>query len=263
MDFFFLKDKKLLLPSIYKRFIMKKYQDPIMIAILILLVCIFLPFPFLENFQKDFLFNNQYWYITSFIKFAVLATFGELIGLRIKSKSYFQKGFGIIPRAIVWGFLGIGIKMAFVVFVSGTPVLLEKYLGLENAIASMKQNDVFAAFENDLGGTRIITAFAISAFMNLIFAPVFMTFHKITDTHIINNKGTLAGFFKPIKFKEIFPALNWFVQWDFVFKRTIPFFWIPAHTITFLMPAEYRIVFAAILGVVLGILLAIASIKSK
>ena len=86
-----------------------------------------------------------------------------------------------------------------------------------------------------------------------------MTFHKITDTHIVNNGGTILGFFKPIKFGEIFSTLNWNVQWNFVFKKTIPFFWIPAHTITFLLPVDYQVLFAAILGIVLGVLLAVAS----
>ena len=56
---------------------------------------------------------------------------------------------------------------------------------------------------------------------------------------------------------------NWSVQWNFVFKKTIPFFWIPAHTITFLLPVQYQVLFAAILGIVLGVLLAIASLKSE
>jgi hypothetical protein len=86
-----------------------------------------------------------------------------------------------------------------------------------------------------------------------------MTFHKVTDTHIINNGGTLSGFLKPIKFGEIITNLNWNVQWNFVFKKTIPFFWIPAHTITFLLPAEFQVLFAALLGIVLGVLLAISS----
>jgi hypothetical protein len=168
-----------------------------------------------------------------------------------------------MPRAIVWGFLGIGIKMAFVIFATGTPVLLEKSFHLNNSIASMQYGDIFDAWGNGLGFTRLITAFAISAFMNLIFAPVFMTFHKITDMHILETGGTIKSFFSPIPFYKIFPSLNWAVQWNFVFKKTIPFFWIPAHTITFLMPPEYRIVFAALLGIVLGVLLAIAAQKSK
>ena len=52
-------------------------------------------------------------------------------------------------------------------------------------------------------------------------------------------------------------------MWGFVYKKTIPLFWIPAHTITFLLPAEYRILVAALLGIVLGVILGIASLKSK
>ena len=60
-----------------------------------------------------------------------------------------------------------------------------------------------------------------------------MTFHKITDTHILENGGTIRGLFKPIAMGRIMENLNWKVQWGFVFKKTIPFFWYPAHTITF------------------------------
>ena len=55
--------------------------------------------------------------------------------------------------------------------------------------------------------------------------------------------------------------MNWRVQWNFVFKKTIPFFWYPAHTITFLLPEETRVLFAALLGVALGVILAVAARK--
>jgi len=99
--------------------------------------------------------------------------------------------------------------------------------------------------------------------MNLIFAPVFMTFHKITDLHILQNGGTLKGFFTPIQLKKHFIELDWATQWNFVFKKTIPLFWIPAHTLNFMLPEEYRILFAALLGVVLGVLLSVASLTAK
>ena len=86
-----------------------------------------------------------------------------------------------------------------------------------------------------------------------IFGPVFMTLHKVTDTHILATGGTLKGFFTPIPMGKILQGLNWKVQWGFVFKKTIPFFWFPAHTITFLLPGDARVLFAALLGVVLGI----------
>lgn len=220
----------------------------------LLVILFFVPF-FLSDAVLDFYknFNKEHGMITSFIKFALLATLGEVIGLRIKSGKYNEKGFGILPRAIVWGFLGLTIKLAFVIFALGTPAFL-KYLGSEGAITAMK---------GGLNGTKILVAFCISACMNLIYAPVMMTLHKITDTHIVDNGGTVGGLFRPIKFGEIMTEINWSVQWHFVFKKTIPFFWIPAHTITFLLPIDYQVLFAAVLGIVLGVLLAIASIKGK
>jgi hypothetical protein len=70
-----------------------------------------------------------------------------------------------------------------------------------------------------------------------------------------------AVFFSPLDFARIFKEINWKVQWNFVFKRTIPLFWIPAQTITFLLPEEFRVLFAAFLGIVLGVLLAIAALR--
>jgi hypothetical protein len=217
------------------------------------LVIFFAPF-FLSDlvFQTYDNLNKHHGFIMSFVKFAMLATMGESIGLRINQGVYNKKGFGLIPRAIVWGFLGLTIKMAFVIFAEGTPKFLQ-FLGFTNAIESMKGN---------FCGAKIFVAFAISATMNLIYAPVMMTFHKITDIHILNNGGTVKGLFTRIQFGRIISELNWDIQWNFVFKKTIPFFWIPAHTITFLLPAEYQVLFAAVLGVVLGLLLAIANLKS-
>ncbi len=208
-------------------------------------------------------FNLEYGLIMSFIKFAILSTLGEVIGLRIKTGNYSQHGFGIIPRAIVWGFIGLTIKIAFGIFATGTPAVMAKLFEVKHAVKSMSYGSFTEAMDAGLGGVRLLTAFCISVFMNLIFAPVFMTFHKITDTHIIEKGGTIKGFFTPINFKKIITNLNWEVQWSFVFKKTIPFFWIPAHTITFLMPPEYRVLFAALLGIMLGVFLAIAAQLGK
>jgi hypothetical protein len=242
---------------------MIKRNDLLMTLLLLVLISVFLPFNFLISFHENFLFAPNYWWLTSFLKFGILATIGESIGLRITTKRYNYKGFGLIPRAIVWGILGVGISIAFTIFSVGTPILLEKQFNIPSIVASMQAKDIFDAMNKGIGLQRLIAAFAISVFMNLFFAPVFMTFHKITDTHILRNGGSIYGFFRPIQFKSIFPQLNWTVQWNFVFKKTIPLFWIPAHTITFLLPTEYRIIFAALLGVILGIILAIGVQKSK
>ncbi|NOQ27032.1 MAG: hypothetical protein GQ564_16850 [Bacteroidales bacterium] len=216
-------------------------------------ISLFLPF-FLSESVFGFYdsFNKEHGMVMSFIKFAILATLGESIGLRIKVGVYNKKGFGLIPRAIVWGFLGLTIKMAFVIFATGIPTFLT-YLGFVDAIDAMKV---------PFSGMKLLGAFSISVALNLIYAPIMMTLHKITDIHIINNGGTVSGFLRKIKIGDIMSNMDWSVQWNFVFKKTIPFFWIPAHTITFLLPTQYQVLFAAVLGIVLGILLAIASLKS-
>jgi hypothetical protein len=228
-----------------------KKRDLIFIACLIVF---FLPF-FVSNQVFDFYssFNKAHGMIMSFIKFALLATLGEVIGLRISEGVYNKKGFGLLPRAIVWGFLGLTIKFAFIIFSVGAPAFVE-YLGVSG---------VSQAMENGFTPTKLLGAFSISTSLNLAYAPVMMTLHKILDNHILSNKGTLSGFFSPIKFGEIMINLDWLTQWNFIFKKSIPFFWIPAQTITFLLPKEYQILFAALLGIALGVILALANLKKK
>lgn len=222
------------------------------IIFLLCFIGFFAPFFISEsvfNFYETL--NRNHGFVMSFFKFAVLATLGESIGLRISKGVYNQQGFGLIPRAIVWGFLGLTIKMAFVIFGEGTPKFLQ-FLGFGKAIE---------LFKGDFSAGKVLVAFAISTAMNTIYAPIMMTLHKITDIHILNNGGTVKGFFTRIQIGKILTNLNWDVQWNFIFKKTIPFFWIPAHTITFLLPSEYQVLFAAVLGIFLGLILAIANLK--
>ena len=198
--------------------------------------------------------NQQLPLIMAFFKFAILATFGEVLGLRIRIGKYNMPNFGILPRAVVWGFLGMWIAASMGVFRSGVPVYLDRFQLFSGINAAMMSN--FSAL-------KLWGAFCISVMMNTTFAPVFMTLHKITDTHIMQTGGTLKGFFSnKISFTEIISSINWKVQWGFVFKKTIPFFWIPAHTLTFILPPNFQVLFAAFLGVCLGIILSIAAQKA-
>lgn len=229
---------------------MKKKDAYFLLAVLLFFAPFFIFDPVYETYDT---FNKSHGIAASFVKFAILATLGEVIALRIREGVYHRKGFGIWPRAIIWGFIGVTIKIAFIIFSTGTPAVLE-YLGVEKASSALSGQFTII---------KLVTAFFTSVAMNLIFAPVFMTFHKITDTHITWNGGTLKGLFRPIHFGNIFSSMDWSVQWNFVFKKTIPLFWIPAHTITFLLPPHMRVLFAALLGIVLGVLLAMASLKSQ
>lgn len=219
---------------------------------LLIVVILFAPFFVSENLYAWYQsFNTEHGMVMSFIKFALLSTLGELFGLRISTGNYYRTGFGILPRAIVWGIFGMVINLAFIIFSTGVPATAA-YFGVTDPAGIMA---------GPLSLSKILLALAISVCLNSIFAPVFMTFHKITDTHILATGGTLRGLFTPIPMGDIMQQINWHVQWGFVFKKTIPFFWYPAHTITFLLPGETRVLFAALLGVVLGVILAIAARK--
>lgn len=220
----------------------------------LLVLAMFLPFFLSEPLYSSYKTANvEHPFLIGFLKFAILATMGESIGLRLREGVYNKPGFGLAPRAIVWGFLGITIVMAFQIFSAGAPVFL-KALGLDNA---------GAALAGSMGWERILVAFTISVTLNLIFAPVMMTLHKITDTQIMRHKGSVSALFQPLMMGDIIANLDWKVQWNFIFKKTIPFFWIPAHTITFLLPPEFRVLFAALLGIALGVILSIGVLMSK
>jgi hypothetical protein len=236
-----------------------KKSDIILVMIFAGLFAPFFIFPKLFEAYRSF--NQAMPYVMSFVKFFILASLGEITGLRIRTGGYPLKGFGLLPRAIVWGFLGISLKMAFVIFAEGAPVMLAT-MGIRFPSAhpaEILNVDFFSHFS----WLQVLTAFTVGTMLNLFFAPILMTVHKITDTHIVQTGGTMRGFLSPVNVREIMAGINWRVQWDFVFKKTIPLFWIPAQTLNFLLPAEYRILVAAIYSIILGIILAIAAHKGK
>jgi len=214
-------------------------------------IAFFVPFFISETIYEFYkTFNTEHGFIAAFVKFFILATFGESIGLRIREGIYWRNSFGLPAKAVVWGFLGIVIKAEFILFGAGSPKVLE-YIGF--SLAELNSQG--------LNFIKILSAFSISFFMNIIFSPVLMTFHKITDIHISKNGGKFNSLLKKINFTESFNSIDWNIQYNFVFKKTIPLFWIPAHTITFLLPADFQVLFAALLGIALGVILALAANK--
>lgn len=172
--------------------------------------------------------------VVTFVKFAVLATGGELVATRIRTGVYLTRGFGVVPRMIVWGVLGLAIYAAFAIFAAGVPALFESLITRAH-------------------GSRLLTAFLISLFMNVLFAPGMMLSHRITDAWIARNDGRFP--LRGLRVRTLLEEVDWFRMWDVVLKRTIPFFWIPAHTVTFLLPEQFRTAFAALLSVALGLFL--------
>ena len=181
-------------------------------------------------------------YLMGFIKVSILASMGELLALRIVTNEW-KKTSGMFYRAVVWGLLGMTFVVIFDIFFSGVTGSVAKHL---------------------LPGkpdSKLLIAFLTSSFMNLAFAPTFMAFHRVTDTFIDMGEGKLSRIFS-VRLSDVVGKIDWKGFIGFVVCKTIPFFWIPAHTITFMLPPEYRVLMAAFLSIALGGILAFAK-KSK
>lgn len=198
-------------------------------------------------------------FLMAFLKFAILSTAGEVIGYRLKIGNYPTREFGVIPRGITWGFLGMLITAAMTIFSKGVPALLMQ-IGIEPTGAAYADMLGMSILQS-ASWYHFLAAFMISTFMNCIFAPFFMTLHKISDSCIMSNNGRAIGYFKNLHFGERLVGLDWNMMWNFLFKKTIPLFWIPAHTITFMLAPEFRVLFAALLGVMLGVFMSLATKK--
>jgi len=183
-------------------------------------------------------FTTNYKILGGFLKFAILASAGDLLGARIKARKWVIPT-GFIYKMIIWGLIGIVIVLIFTIFSSGVTTL---------------QTQGILPF----AGSTLAFAFFVSLIMNLTFAPTMMAFHRITDK-VIEDK--IDGTYNNIK--DTVNSIDWSKFVSFVVLKTIPLFWIPAHTITFLLPAEYQVLFASFLGIALGLLLGLGTKKSS
>jgi len=171
-------------------------------------------------------------FVMGFVKFAFLATVGELIAIRLQKKRWLLP-VGIFAKFIVWGLFGIVIALMFKIFAGGVGLLLA------NGILPGE-------------GIAVWSAFLTSLLMNSSFGIALMSSHRVTDTMIV-----LACEKKKISVENIISSIDFKALVGFTIGKTIPLFWIPAHTITFSLPGEYQMVVAAFLSIVLGIFLSL------
>lgn len=190
----------------------------------------------LDNFGNV---TNEFPYIMGFLKFALLATFGEMLKHRIKTGSW---AVSCLPlRVLVWGFYGIVMTIAFSLFAKGT--------------AAMMSGNLWFGSNPALGssfGNNLIFALTTSVFMNMIFAYPMMLSHEWFG-QVIEKRKFIGG-------AEFFGSCDAKVWGSFI-PKTILYFWVPAHTVTFLLPAEFRVLVGAALSVALGFILTIKASK--
>jgi len=185
-------------------------------------------------------------YLMGFAKVGILATMGEWLARRISGGTWAVPT-GLEWRFFIWGLFGVAFALVFDIFAAGTAAVIGKGL--------------LPAFSEGFPG-ELSRAFWTSTLMNLIFAPVFMAFHRVTDGYIDAGGGQLANIAR-VKLESVVNRTDWAGFVSFVLLRTIPFFWIPAHTVTFLLPAEYRVLVAAYLSIALGGILAFARLRQR
>ena len=177
--------------------------------------------------------SSDHPFIMGFVKFALLATAGELIA------GYIATGKPTVPskiiwRFVIWGFIGVWITFMMKVYGAAVAVLMG---GGDNAL---------------------LRAFYISTIMNTSFGPTFMALHKCSDKWLdLRASGEKASI------KAIMTGIDWSAFAGFTILKTVPLFWIPAHTVTFLLPSEYQVMMAAALSVALGIILSFGNRKKS
>ena len=179
--------------------------------------------------------STSHHYLMGFVKFAVLATAGELLAVRLAKGEWALPSY-VWARFLIWGVIGVWITYMMKIFGAGVDALMAQGL-LPSA-----QNALLNSF---------IKAFFISATMNLSFGPTFMALHKCSDTYLdIRATGK-----RKISIATVIHKVDWEKFASFTLLKTVPLFWIPAHTVTFMLPAEYQVAMAAALSVALGIIL--------
>ena len=187
----------------------------------------------INNFGR---FTREFPFLMGFLKVGLLATFGEMLKHRRKSGSWVVPS--LIPRFIVWGITGMVFTLVFALFGMGTEALMKN--GLWFSCTNSSCND-------------ILRAFSTSLFQNLVFAYPMMLGHEWCN-EVINKKKFVGG-------GEFLASIDSHVWGSFI-PKTILYFWVPAHTVTFLLPADYRVLMSAVLSLALGFILTIKVKKS-
>lgn len=161
---------------------------------------------------------KNYPIVSAMIQFAILGTLGEILSYKIRG----GKGYPFSPavtlgKMLGWAVLAVMIKYAFTGFGGFVHALVEHGMLPEVTIQA-----------------TLLFAFFKSFFTNLMFGPILVVSHRLFDNWI-------EGKWNWANLKSPFLLLLWF--------------WVPAHTVTFALPAEYQIGLAALWSLVLGLFL--------
>lgn len=183
--------------------------------------------------------NIAYPYLAGFAQFAVYATAGELLSGRLLEGTW-QINRATWFKSLSWGIGGVLVTLAFTVFSQGT-------------------RQAMAAGLLPGYGNALTQAFFTSVTNNLFFAPIHSALMRVCGNYA--EIRFLAG--QHITPRQAVDSVDWGELIDFTLFKTIPLFWIPVNTVGFLLPQEYRIVFAAVLSLAFGILMTVLKLRER
>jgi hypothetical protein len=155
--------------------------------------------------------------LSAFLQFAALGTLGEILGI-LAARS--RPGTRILEwavKAVIWGVLGILITYAFTGFRGFLAACVDAGL-LPRACVDVP----------------LLRAFSLSVFTNAMFGPLLMFLHRSSDNLVAGARG-YAGIEASI--------------------LTLAWFWVPAHTLTFVLPHDFQLGLAALWSVALGLIM--------
>ena len=159
------------------------------------------------------------------LQFGILGTLGEILSYVMRTRRFGLPNsvLEMLAKVLGWALLGVVIKYGFV--------------AMKGAVLNLLDYGLLPEFCS----TGIGWAFSVSVVMNIFFGPQMMYFHRVEDNLILR-------------------------RWDFTgietALKTLVWFWIPAHTVTFLLPKEFQIGLAALWSVALGIILGLSIKKT-
>jgi len=162
--------------------------------------------------------------ITAIIQFAVLGTLGDAISHWIVERKIFSP---YDLKTLILKIIEWSILAVMIKYA---------FIGFHGFVESLIDNNYLPQLEG------IGKSFAISTSMNLQFGPLLVITHRLMDNFIAgkqNWKNIDKGFY----------SLLWF--------------WIPAHTVTFILPKEFQIGLAALWSLALGIILGFYNRKAS
>ncbi|MBF0312172.1 MAG: hypothetical protein HQK52_02080 [Oligoflexia bacterium] len=187
-------------------------------------------------------FLNDYPAFAGFLKFAILATLGEIIARLVTTGRLTLRGIHLGERALAWGFIGYVLSFVIPIYSAG----IDKLAALDRLILLPMAPELSLAFWK-------------SFWINALFGLPLMIFHRVTDTFIDNRAFLRLGGWP---FSQTLIA----VDWKNICRKVAPtlvWFWLPAHTITFMLSPEYRVFMAALLSICLGMILALMKPRSN